>query len=78
MTSEDHPAGLNPKAFRYVPGGEGKSGEMMRTVLDGGMVRRKWRMMEVGKREEPVRKGLVDKGTVRDEMVVIGGGFDYL
>lgn len=78
ITSEEHPAGLNPKAFRHVHGGEGRSGEMLRTVLDGGMVLRKWRGMEVGRREEPARKGLVDAVKVRDEMAAVGSGFGYL
>lgn len=51
------PAGTNPKAFRYVRDGEGRGGEMLRTVVDGGLVGRAWSRMGVGRREEVAKVG---------------------
>jgi cleavage and polyadenylation specificity factor subunit 1 len=57
ITSEEHVAGLNPKAFRHVAATD-RTGEFLRGALDHGLLQRWVEMSSARKREAAERAGL--------------------
>jgi cleavage and polyadenylation specificity factor subunit 1 len=66
VVSEEHPAGLNPKAFRHVAAHD-KTGEVLRAVLDRGLLER-WGALSTGRKAEMAERAGMELAMVREEI----------
>jgi cleavage and polyadenylation specificity factor subunit 1 len=70
VVGEEQKAGLNPKAFRHVRGSE-REGEVLRGVLDAGVLRG-WMGLSVSRRAEMAGKAGLGDGTREELRAVLG------
>lgn len=66
IVSEEHPAGLNPKAFRHVAALD-RTGEVLRAVLDRGLLER-WTALSTGRKAEMAERAGMELAMVREEI----------
>ncbi|KAF8446478.1 CPSF A subunit region-domain-containing protein [Terfezia claveryi] len=81
ISSEEHPCGLNPKGYRtaVLQGGRAQSSELLRGVLDGGFLGRRWAGLGEGRKGEVGGKAGSERGRVGGEVWSGGeGGLGYL
>jgi cleavage and polyadenylation specificity factor subunit 1 len=71
VVGEEHVAGCNPKAFRHVAGTD-RTGEILRGVLDRGLLER-WMGLGVVRRAEMAAKAGMEVGLARGEVLGAGG-----
>jgi cleavage and polyadenylation specificity factor subunit 1 len=79
----NHPAGLNPKAYRAPGGGIGGVGGVPESVLGGrpvidGSLLFRWTELGAGRRSEFAGRVGIGVETIRDDLEDLQGGLGYL
>ncbi|KAI5780740.1 CPSF A subunit region-domain-containing protein [Peziza echinospora] len=80
ISGEEHTAALNPKGYRAACLGSGRAGstEILRGVLDGAFLQRRWAGLSEGRKAEIATKaGVTGKG-ISDDLVGIETAMLYL
>ena len=80
ISGEEHPAGLNPKGYRAASLGAGRtqSSEILRGLLDGGFLQRRWAGLGEGRKVELAAKAGVEVARVREDMAGVETALMYL
>jgi len=80
ISGEEHPAGLNPKGYRAASLGAGRaqSSEILRGVLDGSFLQRRWAGLGEGRKVELAAKAGAEVGRVQEDIAGVGAALMYL
>lgn len=80
ISGEEHLAGLNPKGYRAATlcAGRTQSSEILRGLLDGGFLQRRWAGLGEGRKVELAAKAGVEVARVREDMAGVETALMYL
>ena len=80
ISGEEHTAALNPKGYRAACLGSGRAGstEILRGVLDGAFLQRRWAALSEGRKAEIGAKAGISSKGISDDLVGLETAMLYL